>query len=156
MAYQTTPIDTFDPASPGQVADSNPAEYNSEDAFCEDTSIGFGIVVSRGTADDEVTKGGDGTSLGVTVKVNKETESDLTTVQYNQYEAVTYLISGNIWVTLNNAGNAGDNLYYNDTTGAIYAGTASTGQTQFPTGCKLLTDTASGAVGKIRITNMVV
>lgn len=157
MTFPSTVTTTFTTGQTGQLCDNNPATISSNNYFCEDTSIGFGLVVQEGTATNQAKLGGDGTSIGVSVRVMKEKESGDSTTQYNQYDAMTILQDGEIYVSLGNTASAGADIYYNDTTGVIYAGTASTGQTQFPTGSKLLqTASTAGDIVKIRVRNMVV
>jgi hypothetical protein len=151
MAYQTTVTATQAVALAGLRADDNPVEIDTY--ACEDTSIGFGIIVQRGTADDEAKIGGNDI-VGVTVRIRKELESDGSTVQYNQYEAMDVAVAGRFWCTIDGGGNAGDRLYYNATTGVLGAGTASAGEAYLPVDCILMTDTADGALGKCRFAGL--
>lgn len=157
MAFPSTSISTHEVGQAGQLCDGNPATISSNSYFCEDTSIAFGVVVQEGTATNQAKKGGDGTSIGIAMKISKEKESGDQTAQYNQYDPMTIVQDGDMWVSMGGAGAPGADILYNDTTGVISAGTASTGETQFPTGSKLLTtSTGSGDIAKIRVRNMVV
>ena len=112
--------------------------------------IGPGLVVSRGTADNQVTLGGDATGIGITVRsIAKETESD-GSVLFAQKEAVGVNRNGTMWVTLAGTGSPGAAIYYIDATGALGIGTAAAGQTQIPNAELETTVASTGTLGKIR------
>lgn len=157
MTFQTSVVTQYDICENGQLVDGNPKLLISQNIFCGDANIQFGTVVSR-SAGNLLTKGGAGTSMGVAVRVNKEMEADDSTVQYNLNDPMSVLADGVIGVTIANTGNYLDDLYYDDVTGEIYAGTVpGAGFTQMPVGCKLMGDVAvAGTKQIIRICDMIV
>jgi len=94
--------------------------------------IDFGVVVSRGTADTQCVVGGDGTGSGIACRT-LDREGAITTgaIKYDQYDDAAIITEGYVYVPVYTAsGSPGDALFYNDTTGKIEVGTASTGETQ--------------------------
>jgi hypothetical protein len=114
--------------------------------------VGFGLVVSRGTGDSQCVLGGDGTGLGITVRdLAQEGAQGTGVVKFDQYESAAILTEGYCWVAINTASaSPGDALFYNDTTGAIEAGTASTGETQLNATLET-TISSSGQLGLIKL-----
>jgi hypothetical protein len=151
MAAQTSYSLTQSAAYDGLLADINPKTVISRDVETA-AGITFGKVVSRGTADSQVVLGGDGTGLGIAVRdLAQEGAQGTGVIKYDQYEAAAILVEGYCWVAINTASaSPGSALFYNDTTGAIEAGTASTGETQLNATLET-TITSSGQLGLIRL-----
>ena len=151
MAAQTSYSLTTAVAYAGLLADIEPKTVISREV--EDAAgIGFGLVVSRGTGDTQVTLGGDGTGLGITVRdLAQEGAQGTGAVSYDQYEAAAVLTEGYCWAAINTASaSPGDKLYYDDTTGAIEAGSGGAGKT--PLNATLETTiSSSGQLGLIKL-----
>jgi len=132
--------------TPGQIADIGVNAQEIISRACETSGgIGYGKVVSFGTnKEKECVIGGDGTGIGVSVRnVNND--------EYEQYDAVDIMRKGYIWAVVATAAVAGTALHYDDTTGIIDSGAASTGETAM-TNCELVTTVASnGDLGLIRV-----
>lgn len=119
----------------GWDADTKQAEGN----------IGFGLVVSKGDADDGAVLGG-GLYIGISVR-------DITLVHTtaDRYEAgdnMSVAVRGDIWVLAEDAVEANQQVLYNTSTGAL----GSDGGTAIA-GAKWLTTTGVGELGKIRLSN---
>lgn len=114
-AVQTTYSENIGKAYAGMIADLRLADVVT--GICEDATLGFGLPVSRGVADAGVTKGGSQFS-GVTVRdvTLPASQEDL----YNEGDEVGVLRHGVIWLTVAEAVNAGDPVYFNTSTGAWY------------------------------------
>jgi hypothetical protein len=114
--------------------------------------IGFGLVVSRGTADTQCVLGGDGTGIGVTVRsLDREGTQGTGVVAYDQYEDAGIMLEGFCYAAIYTAsGTIGAKLKYDDTTGRIEVGTAGSGETQMNAYLEE-TLSASGQVCLIRI-----
>jgi len=146
-------------ATPGLVVREALADIESGLAVEDAAGIGLGVVVSRGTTPDaQVTLGDDASSdvLGITCRVaNAEGAlgSEATNaVTYAQYETIPVIRRGYVWVYCTGTGNAGSrNINYNDTTGAIDLGTATTGETQLYGAELCNTITSSGSMALLRI-----
>lgn len=134
----------------GELADLNPARTISRAA--EGGAIGFGLVVSRGTNDDQAVLGGDPkvTPLGVTVRsLDREGERLTGAIDYKETETMAILQDGTIYAKVGIGGSPGDALFYNTTTGAIGVGIAGEGEATLP---GTLESTAEAdAIAKIRV-----
>ena len=112
-----------------------------------EAGIPAGRVVSKGTNDDQVTLGGDGTGIGIVVRGLDAENNSSDELVYEVERQVAVLIEGDMIVDLANTGNKGDALNYDDSTGIISAGAAATGATALK---GVLAETIS-AIGKARI-----
>jgi len=129
---------------------------NEVESYLAEGAVAFGVAVSRGTADNQVEVGGDGTGIGVAIR-DLGREGVLRTgalTGYADTEAVSVLRRGAINLTIPSGGSAGDPLLYDDTTGVIDAGSASTGETQI-VGAELLETVSAGAVGACRLSGQI-
>jgi hypothetical protein len=148
MSAQTTYTTNTGSAYAGQLADLEPKEVVSR--LAESGDIGFGLAVSRGTADDQATLGGSA-FLGVTLRSLDREGTVLTgAVDYDQYSAMAVLRSGYCWVTVADTGSPGAKLNYNTTTGAIGVGAPGAGEAEFP-GTLETTVASGGTLGLIRV-----
>ncbi len=145
MTVQTEYAATIEKAYPGMYYGGNPRRVNSK--LVETAAIAAGIAVTTGTASRQVVKGGSGTFAGIVVRtLDSEGSSPTTTnaVEYGVGEAVAVMEWGDIYVDLANDGDEGDAIFFTDATGAISAGTASTGETQITGGVLMETKAAAG------------
>ena len=97
--------------------------WDSDTRICESTAIGFGLVASQGSDDRGATLGG---SAFVGISVRDITLVHTTPDQYEEGDNMSVMTEGDIWVEVATAVNAGDQAYYNTSTGEIgaEAGTA--------------------------------
>jgi len=148
MSAQTTYTKLHNAAYAGLIADLEPKEVVSKHA--EGGDIGFGLAVSRGTADDQATKGGSAV-LGVTVR-SLDREGAVTTgaVDYDQYSTMAVMRAGYCWVNVQDTGSPGAALNYNTTTGLIGVGDPGAGELVFP-GTLESTVASGGDLGLIRV-----
>lgn len=151
MAAQTTVTLNPGTAYAGLIADMNPHTLVSRKTETA-AGIGFGLVVSRGTANDQIVLGGDGTGFGVTVRtLDREGAQTTGAVQYDQYDVASVMVEGYCYAAINTASaSKGDKLKYDDTTGAIEAGTAGAGETQMNAYLEEAV-TSSGQIALIRL-----
>lgn len=134
----------------GELADLNPARTLSRAA--EGGAIGFGLVVSRGTNDDQAVLGGDPkvTPLGVTVRsLDREGEHLTGAVEYKETETMAVLQNGSIYAVVEVGGNPGDVLKYNTTTGAVGVGIPGEGEAELPGSLESTAD--ADTIAKIRV-----
>lgn len=148
MSAQTTYTVLHDAAYAGLIADLEPKEVVSKVA--EGGDIGFGLVVSRGTSDNEATKGGSA-AIGVTVR-SLDREGAVTTgaVDYDQYSTMAVMKSGYCWAVIADTGVPGAVLNYNTTTGAIGTGVPGAGEKVLP-GTLESTVSSGGDLGLIKV-----
>lgn len=132
-AFQTSYAPQGVANSPGSVENPNLADIQSRKAVETAAGIVPGVVVSRGTDKENQVAVGAADIYGITVRGN--VVGDATADNnglYRQYEPAGVIRSGYVWanVTATGAVAAGSRaLFADDATGAIHAGTASTGQT---------------------------
>lgn len=134
----------------GELADLNPARTISRAA--EGGAIGFGLVVSRGTNDDQAVLGGDPkvTPLGITIRsLDREGEYLTGAIEYKETETMGLLQNGTIYAAVEVGGNPGDALKYNVTTGAVGIGLPGEGEAELPG--TLESTAADGEIAKIRV-----
>jgi len=132
---------------PGQLADLNPRGIDSK--LAEGGAIDFGVVVSRGTGDDQAVIGG-ADPIGVTLRsIDREGEAD-GSIEYAETEAMAVLFDGAVYCTIADAGAPGDALLYNTLTGAIGVG-APAGDWVALDFAELKTTVGAGEIGKLRI-----
>jgi hypothetical protein len=148
MSAQTTYTKTHAAAYEGLIADLEPKEVVSKVA--EGSDIGFGLVVSRGTSDNEATLGGSA-PVGVSVR-SLDREGAVTTgaIDYDQYSTMAVMRSGYCWVTVADTGSPGAVLNYNTTTGAIGVGVPGAGEAVLP-GTLESTVASGGDLGLVRL-----
>lgn len=150
MAVQTAVA--FNPgiAYNGQVAHTHsPSDVVSKVA--EASALTPGVVVSRGTSDNQVILGGDGTGIGVVVRdLNFEGALADNALSYPDESVVPVMRYGYIYVEIQNTGVPGAALKYNDTTGLISTGAAGAGETVLP-GSLESTVASNGDIGLIYV-----
>lgn len=141
----------------GEIFTDSPTRAKSYILNSAANPIGNAYTIS---SEGVVVLGGTGVFAGIlvdpkTYALKGTTSGTLTpTLTLPQYTQGELLTMGEIIVYLNSASAAiGDGVYYDNTTGALYAGTASTGQTQVPN-CKVSRYTLSAAgLATIELTN---
>jgi len=143
-SYTTTMLGAY----PGLIAD---VQYDNhvESKLVQTAAITPGIIVSRGTADNQVVKGGS-VPIGVSVRDLAHENNTSDVLSYAVAEAIGVITSGYVWVTIANTGAPGDAICYNTTTGAISAGEAGSGQLQLR-GTLESTVSSGGDLGKIKL-----
>jgi hypothetical protein len=140
MAIQSTYSENISDGFAGQLA--NETNWDADTKVVETAAgIGYGLAVSRGSADDGVTLGG-AAFLGVTVR-------DMTNLNVNadkipQYSHVAVMRFGDIFLTASENVTDGAQIYFNTTTGAF--GVTGGGKTAV-VGAYWQKTTASGAIG---------
>ena len=146
MSVQTTYTLNANANYPGQLYGNGPKTVDTG-IVEEANGVAPGLVVSKGTNDDQISLGGDGTGVGIVIR-NLDVENNASdAIVYADETQVAVLIEGDIVVALSEAGNKGDALNYVDATGVIGVGAASTGETDLK---GVLMETISAA-GNARI-----
>lgn len=98
---------------------------NLRDSICrtkqlESATLGFGLAVCQGTADDGITLGGSALTKFQGVSVRDVTLVPDNSDQYVQTNNVAVLQEGDIWVQIGAAVGPADAVYFNPTTGVFY------------------------------------
>ena len=134
-------------ALPGMIADIEPHEIVSKKA---EGAFGFGLVVVRGTADDQVKLNGT-VQFGVSVRDLARENNSSGNTQYEDNDVAAVMKKGYIWVEVADTGSPGDALNFVNATGVIGVGAAGAGETDL-TGWTLESTVASGGdLGLIRV-----
>lgn len=130
------------PGAAGMEADMH--GWDNDTGICESASIGFGLAVSRGVADNGVVLGG-ATFKGISVR--DITISHDTPDRYEQYDNVAVKNRGDIWVLVGSDVVNDKQAFYDTTTGVISSsGTAIAGA--------IFLDTQlSGGFSRVRLSN---
>jgi len=149
MAVQTSYSIYTNRAYVGQLADLQNHEIVSK--LAETSAIPFGVVVSRGTEDDQCVIGG-ADYLGIALRdLAREGARDAAaTVQYLVTEAVSVLKRGWVFAAAPAGATAADAVKYNTTTGVLGAGAPGAGEAVVP-GATWEETLAAGVIGKIRL-----
>jgi len=147
MTVQTTYSLNHTNAYAGQIANMNPLEVVSK--LAEGGVIPYGSTVSRGTADDQVTKGGTAI-IGVAARTAVAEGNSTYDAEYEQYSAVNVVRDGYVYLTISENGADGGALNSVDATGVIGVGAATTGETDL-TGWTLEEDVTAGNVALVRV-----
>lgn len=114
------------------------------------TGIPFGRAVSRGTAENQVVLGGADLSAfqGFSVReLTREGDGVLNAIQYDQNETVAVMRDGYFWATCTNASIAGQELYFDSTTGELSSGS---GDVQV-TGARWALNRGVGELGLVHV-----
>jgi hypothetical protein len=90
--------------------------YMSADTKQAEGNIGFGVVVSKGSADDGVLAAG---TLFVGVSIRDVTLDHATADRYEDGDNVAVMTRGDIWVAVEDAVVAQTAVKYNTSTGAL-------------------------------------
>ena len=148
MSAQTSYSILTDARFHGSLADLNNNEIDSLKA--EGGAIGFGVIVSSGTDDDQGVIGVvAGKIKGITIRdLNREGALSTAAIGYAETDPMSILRTGRISLTIPTGGNKDDQLLVNDTTGIIDVGTAGAGETQL--NAFLEETVAAGVVGLVR------
>jgi len=135
-------------ATPGIIKHATAADIVVGRAFCIDTSDGtyhpggdagvFGGILAQPKALSSIGTSAGG-PLAPTLTVPTGTVGEFVTM-------------GEICVALSNAATIGDGVFYDDTTGALSAGTASTGQTQIASAKVVRYSNAAAGLAVISLT----
>lgn len=152
MSAQTTyTLKPANAAYPGQLDGVGP---HLTETFLVETAAGIapGLTISKGTADDQAVLGGT-SPIGVVVRRLDVENNASDAIVYDQYTPIAVIKSGVVNVSLGGAGNRGDAIKSNDTTGVITAGTAGAGETQL--NGELLDTIAGAGIAKILLTPQV-
>lgn len=161
MSNQTSVALSIANATPGLVADIH-AGNKIISAAVESATIGFGIIVQRGTdAATQALIGGDATGiLGISVReLGREAASiGALTAEYSQTENMAIMQDGYIFATCVAGCTAGDTPKFVNATGALSAGAAAAGETSLDDWEWMETVTAGGVaklrVGSVRAANL--
>ena len=95
-----------------------------------DNGIGFGAAVSRGTDKDKQAALGGTDFLGVTYRsLEREGADNTGAIKYSQKETAGILRRGSVWAVCPAGCTPGQAVKYNNTTGVIDQGAASSGET---------------------------
>lgn len=148
MAVQTSYSERIAGGYAGQVADES--SHDIATYTCQDSTLGFGLAVTKGTADDAVTKGGAVAGFrGVTVR-DCTVRVGSTGNEFAQYDDVGVLWRGDIFVTTKAAVAAGGDVYYDSSTGLW--DDASGGNVGPVKGAVWVTSAGSGELAILRLT----
>jgi len=148
MSAQITYERNMPIAYAGQLADIHPRIVTSK--LAEGGDIAFGLVVSRGTADNQATLGGTA-PIGVTVRdLAHEGVQGTGAIDYKETEAMAVMEDGWLYAAIADTGSPGDLLKYTNATGVIGTGAAGAGETKLP-GTLESTITTGGDIGLIHI-----
>lgn len=111
-AVQTTYANSQATAYNGMVADARLTDILSRE--CEDATLGFGLAVIKGTADDQVKVGAAGTYVGVTVKdvTLPPPASSANVDKYIAGQTCAVITRGAVWVVAPATITAGQPAYY--------------------------------------------
>ena len=111
-AVQTTYADKQATAYNGMVADTRLTDILSREV--EDATLGFGLAVIKGTAEDQVKVGAAGTYIGITVKdVTLAPPANAANVdQYIAGQTCAVITRGAVWVVAPATITAGQPAYY--------------------------------------------
>lgn len=114
----------------GEAYEGQPEDLNPKDKItkaCETAAgIGFGLVVSYGTTDEEAVLGGT-VPVGVTIRSLAQP-----TGKYTQYDPMDIMTKGRMYVKIATAQAQGAALKYVNATGVIDAGAPIAGETALP------------------------
>jgi hypothetical protein len=150
-AVQTTYSERIEKGYAGQIADETNCNVDSKTVETV-AGIGFGLAVTKGTADNGVVQGGAVAGfVGVTVRDPSLLASD--TDIYPRYANAGVLSEGDIWVTTKNIVVGGGAVYYDSSTGLW--DDASGGNVGPVKGASFMTSAASGALAIVRFTGSV-
>jgi hypothetical protein len=124
--------------------------WDADSLICESASIGFGLAVSAGTADNGAVLGG-ATFRGISVR-------DITVVhstadRYEQHDNMAAAVRGDIWVLTATAVVNRKQAYYNSSTGEI--GGSGISNAVAIAGAVFLDTAGSGAMARVRLSNTV-
>jgi hypothetical protein len=149
MAIQTAYNETMARGLPGMVATMN--NWDADTGVCETSAgIGFGLACGQGVADNGVTLGGAAAADFRGVSVRDVTLDPLAVDKYVLGTNVALLTRGDVWVTVDGAVNAGDNVTFVATTGAL--GSVAADGTHFTVdGARWMTSAASGGIARLRL-----
>lgn len=148
MSVQTSYERDMPIAYAGQIADMQPRQVTSK--LAESTDIGFGLVVSRGTADNQAILGGSA-PIGISLRdLAHEGVQGSGVIDYKETEAMAVMEEGWCYVAISNTGSPGDALKYNTTTGVLGAGAPGGGEAVLP-GTLESTVSTGGDIGLVRI-----
>lgn len=154
-AVQTTYSETITEApGPGVIASGMPSEVASYEV--ESTNIDFGVAVKTGTKIGQIVVGVNGAGsapfavndyLGITVEnVALGDEVD----KYGKGNIASVMFSGDVWVKVEAAVTAGDDVTIKEATGALSSATAADGQFLLPN-ARYLTTAAANGLAKVRL-----
>lgn len=138
-AIQTNYAATITKAFAGMVASSVDHTIFSRNVELA-AGIGYGLAVTKGTADDGITLGGT-VFAGIT-----EATHDFTEDKYPQHATAACLEKGEIWVQVGVAVTAGQPVYFTAATGAIT--NVSSGNVAIPN-AKFTSSTSGAGLAKI-------
>lgn len=122
MAVQTTYSERITAAQEGQLVDQEPHRIVSR--IVEDAAgIGFGKVALRGAGARGVKAPVADAAAFVGITLRNPTVDPELVDKYAQYDHASILLEGVVWVVAGAAVVAGDDVLYNDTTGAYHTTT---------------------------------
>jgi hypothetical protein len=118
-------------------------DWSADSKICESASIPFGYAVSKGSADNGVTKGG---TLFTGIAVRDITLVHTTADRYEQYDNMAVATKGDFWVTVADAVTAQTQAKYDTTSGQLGENTGTA-----IVGAYWLTSAAAGALAILRL-----
>lgn len=153
MTTQTSYSQRHSAAFAGQIADMSGPRNIISRRVEESAGIGFGKVVVKGTADDQIiapNANGENNYVGFTIRNNAaRKKADGSEDLYNQYEHAEVMTQGVLWVTCGGNVAAGANVYFTEATGALDDASGSN-ITQVPN-AKWLDTQTSGGLARIEL-----
>lgn len=151
MAVQTTYGDRMDAARAGQIANTEPSTLISRTVETV-AGVGFGKVVQQGAADNgcksDLTAMDANTFLGVTA-LERSTRPETPDV-FAQYESARIMRKGVIWVTVDGAVAAGNDVTVTLATGALGTKAVAAGIIAIPN-ARWDSSAADGELAKLRL-----
>lgn len=146
---QTTYSENMAAAVPGMPAD---ADFSADSRTVEtEAGIGFGLAVSQGTADKGALLGAAAATgfVGVTIR-DKGVVNASNADKYNEGDTAAVMTRGDIWVTVAAAVEAGDDVTFSSTTGAL-SSVAADGTNFAITGARWMTSAAQNGLAILRL-----
>lgn len=147
MALQTTYPLTMRKAVAGMIASTD--DYRADSLILESAAVGFGLAVVRGATDPVygVRFGVAGAFRGITVLDTTLINSPVD--EYKQYQNVSVLYEGDIWVLADGAVVAGNDVTYTEATGRL--GTAAVAIGIVALAGAIWLDSATNALARVRV-----
>lgn len=153
-AVQTSYSERMAPGLNGQPATM--VTWNDDTRVCEeDSGIGFGLAVQQGVGDKGALLGAAAATdfVGVTVRdvtLDPATHAAVGVDKYAKGDNMAVRTMGDIYIAVESAVVAGDNVTFNATTGKLSS--AATSGSQFAiTGARWMSSASAGAIARLRL-----
>ncbi len=148
-SLQTTYTERIKNARKGQIANSTTCTVDTREVETDD-GIGFGLACGQGTADDGVVLGASTADEFAGISVKDVTRAPGDDDQYEKGVNAAILTRGDIWVEVDEAVSAGDEVTFSSTTGELSS--AATSGTQFAvSGARWMTSAAANGLAVLRL-----